>query len=94
VTSAQQLPENATTTAKAARTEYVVLKRGLKPDLEVTKLEQPETWVVAGHATEANSDAAIKKVAGDEAGTYIAVPARSWQPKTLAVETKKTVTLS
>ena len=42
----------------------------------------------------ANADAAIRKIAAENPGVYVAVPARSWKPRTVTVETKPRVRLT
>lgn len=63
---------------KAAGTEYVVLRMTDDPN---------DTWKTGSsvHATSA-SDAVRKAAAGKE-GVYVAVPARSFQPQRVKVET-------
>jgi hypothetical protein len=92
VTSAQQLPENATTTAKATRTEYVVLR-------EVDR--EADGWAVELKVKATSAEAAIKAVAVDYAQAaghtddrFVAVPARSWQPRTVSFKTETKAVLS
>ena len=63
-----------------AGTSYIVF--------QLTASEATE-WSQTGSYTAASADAAIR-AAGVEhgAGTYAATPARSWQPRTVKVESK------
>jgi hypothetical protein len=57
---------------KAATRTYVVLE-----------LESPNTWSERGQADATTDKNAIAKVMGREtAGTYVAIPERSFQPRT------------
>ncbi len=81
----------ATATPKSAATDYMVLaerNNGERPTsgssastLVYGKIWQPLKTVKARSATEA-----VKLAAGETAGTYMAVPARSWKPVTVTVE--------
>lgn len=63
-------------------TEYLVL------------VEEAGHWREAGTANLANSAAqAIRRVAGEEGGRYVAVPRRSWQPVTVRVEQQTRITI-
>lgn len=62
-------------------TAYVILER--KP---------PDGWTEAATVTAASGDHAIRKHANGRAGVFVAVPARSWHPRTIKVETRQIVT--
>jgi hypothetical protein len=78
-------PEKATK-KKAVPTEYVILEKTAGGD-----------WIEAGNETAQGTDAAIRKHLGDTVPanglTLVAVPARSWKPKTMEVEQTTTVRL-
>lgn len=86
-------PAHAKSTARS-KTEYVVLKRSNSGT---------SMWEIASKSVTANnSDQAVRAhaetIAADQttydgAGTYIAVPARSWKPVTVKVDTKTILTL-
>jgi hypothetical protein len=73
-------------TSKATPTEYVILEKTAGGD-----------WIEAGNETAQGTDAAIRKHLGDTVPanglTLVAVPARSWKPKTMEVEQTTTVRL-
>lgn len=75
------------------RTEYVVLKF---PAANGPNQTSPSTGLkMVGRAKAPNADFAIREVAGKEgAGQYVAVPARSWVPRTVTVETKTAVSFA
>lgn len=85
-----------TTTMTGKPTEYVVLRRDDYGDGSTggEKLAWTLVGYIDGFVPAANADAAIRKAANDEEGTYVAVPARSWQPRTVKVETQRKVSLS
>jgi hypothetical protein len=77
---------------KQAPTKYNVLK--LHP---ATSPGSPALWEVVATDVEAQgAPAAIRKTvsATDEPQTFVAPPARSWQPVTVTVETKTQLVLS
>ncbi len=73
--------------AVRATTSYVVLKRADGPESEKTWRE-----IRALGATTARD--AVRQVAAETPGTYIAVPARSMVPVTVKVEKQTVVKLS
>lgn len=62
-------------------TEYIVLTQNADGD-----------WVIHETVHAATAQAAIRS--GQTAGTYVAVPARSWKPVTVKTETKTVLTLT
>jgi hypothetical protein len=74
------------TTKDPTPTEYVILEKTAGGD-----------WIEAGNETAPGTDAAIRKHLGDTVPanglTLVAVPARSWKPKTMKVEQTTTVRL-
>jgi hypothetical protein len=68
---------------KAQGTEYIVLKHQAEP--HESGGDGLHHWIVVGRASGMNAQTAIKKAATGE-GTFVAIPARSWQPKTRKVE--------
>jgi hypothetical protein len=79
-------PALAKETKKATPTDYVILEKTPAGD-----------WREAGGETTQGTDAAIRKHLGDTVPanglTLVAVPARSWKPKTMEVEQTTTVRL-
>jgi hypothetical protein len=65
-----------------ADTTYIVLQR--EADLDA--------WHDIGTTEASSADAAIRRVV-DSAGTYVAVPARSWKPVTVRTETQTVIRL-
>jgi len=60
-------------------TEYLLLEK-----------TKDDAWTVAGKKEAASARAAIRAALAGEngtAGTFVAIPARSWQPVTVKVET-------
>jgi hypothetical protein len=83
-------PEGITVSDQAASAsrKYVILERS-----------DQELWAIVGTVEAASVEQAIKAqaavVSSDwQGGTLVAIPARSWAPKTVKVETQKTVTLA
>ena len=75
------------------RTEYVVLK--FPAANSPNAVSSPQGLKMVGRAKAANADWAIREIAEKEgAGQYVAVPARSWQPRTVKVETRPIVSLA
>jgi hypothetical protein len=77
-------------TAEKGTTTYVILRK-----IGSEEQAQPQ-WMEYGRAKAASSTAAIRECAGiDDQGAaeYVAVPARSWKPVKVTVETKQTVKL-
>ena len=65
-----------------AGTEYVLLRL-------LDQLDHPGGWMECGRSAGPSGRAALNALVDDLGeGTYIAVPARSWQPMTVTVETK------
>jgi hypothetical protein len=71
-----------------AQTEYLVLIRSIQPG----DTEGP-LWREVEKVSAASADAAIKAVAGETDGEYVATPTRSWQPVPVKVEKKLIVRL-
>jgi hypothetical protein len=79
--------------APSASRKYVILEQtefaGGTPDL---------FWALMSTVEATSVEAAIKTFVAEspawEGGTLVAIPARSWAPKTVKVETQKTVTLA
>lgn len=72
----------AKTKPLASRTEYVVLTSG-----------DDGLWKVGPAVHARSADEAIRSGSANIPGTYIAVPARSWKPVTVTVETVSRVKL-
>ena len=52
-------------------------------------------WQVRSAVEASNADFAIRLVAADDgAGTYVAIPERSWKPRKLTVESRPIIKLS
>jgi hypothetical protein len=67
---------------KKQPTEYVILR--LRDESA-----GPGVWAESGQSHGSSARAALHALASElGAGTYIAVPARSWQPLTVEVETR------
>jgi hypothetical protein len=64
----------------------------------VTPVETGESWTRVATVEASTVEQAIKGYVATKTewagGTLVAVPARSWAPKTVKVETQKTVTLA
>ena len=91
MTTAAQAPPKTKKT-----TEYVVLRdAGTEylpgANVDVTSIQASLAIVGTFKATSAND--AIKQAAGDKAGTYRAIPKRSWKPVKVTVHTETTVRL-
>lgn len=92
-------PVAAPAAVDRAKTEYVVLGRLLAsvyPSAGIGATEACEdvdAWVELLRAEASNADTALKIVAETHTGydVYVAVPTRSFQPKTPTVETRKIV---
>jgi len=77
-------------------TEYVVLREAGAEylpgaDVDVTSIQASLAIVGTFKATSAPD--AIKQAAGDKAGTYRAIPKRSWKPVKVTVHTETTIRL-
>lgn len=91
-------------TDEATLTEYVVLER-VKSSI-AAKTENDDTpdldayafnghlWVFRGGLKARSAEEALRRYSGIGEGTYVAVPARSWKPVTVTVETQTKVVLS
>lgn len=89
MTSTAQEP--AKTVRAAAKTRYVILTR--KPSAAEGS-HQP--WAQAGEIAAKSADAAIRAHAAKDPTNgleLVAIPARSWQPRKITVETSTKVTL-
>lgn len=75
-------------------TQYIILKRHDSLAGNGELISEPD-WQVWKEGIEARSgEAAIRQAIDGEAqeGTYVAVPSRSWEPKSVKVETRITLT--
>ncbi len=80
-------PAPADETPEKQSTDYFVFSKDADNDW----------WIAAGSYTAASAKAAVSthvKEKDAKAGTFVAVPQRSWRPLTLAVETETKVKLS
>lgn len=76
------------------RTEYIVL-RFPDPPMANSASSTQQGLKNVGRVKAPNADFAIREIAEKEgAGQYVAVPARSWVPRTVVVETKTAVTFA
>jgi hypothetical protein len=67
-----------------ASTTYVVL----------TREGDGERWIHAGNISASSSEAAVREAAArNGGGSYVAIPARSFKPTVVKVETKQVVSL-
>ncbi len=65
--------------------------------LVLSKDDDKDWWILVGTYSATSSKAAVAaavKAKGATAGTFVAVPKRSWQPLTLSVETATKVKLT
>lgn len=93
-------PTNSVEKPKAKKTLYHVLRRvGSGPASSPSQVE--ETWAIVVKDVEAQSQEDAKRkiganltTTGDDSVTLVAVPSRSWQPQTAAVETKTQLVLT
>ncbi|HVS85640.1 MAG TPA: hypothetical protein VHD91_08405 [Gaiellaceae bacterium] len=69
-----------------AETEYVILRQPDPADDYVLVAEG-----ILGHSAEHVLRQHASKPEVDVAGTFVAIPTRSWRPQTIAVETTRTV---
>lgn len=80
----------ATPKTAAPPTEYVILAQ----DLPANKSDgQGDGWLKVNKVTARSANEAVKAACGGKAGLYVAIPARSFQPVTVKVETKTTIKL-
>lgn len=85
-------PRKTSQPAAARGTSYVVLRR--VHEGEGARAGDGDRWETIGSTTAANDRAAVKAVVDARAekgeskdGTFVAVPARSFQPRTRAIKT-------
>jgi hypothetical protein len=75
------------------RTDYIVLK--FPAANSPNSVSSPQGLKMVGHAKAANADWAIREIAEKEGpGQYVAVPSRSWVPRTVNVETRPIVSFA
>lgn len=80
-------------------TEYVILTKLSTKDIDLTAFSPGGSWstddiwayVKTVKARSANE--AVKQAVNETAGTFMAIPKRSWQPVKVTVETKTTIKL-
>ncbi len=81
--------------AKEQVTAYVILTRKDDPEAEG---EGSALWEVSAKVAGRSAKAAIRawldQGPDEPKGTYVAVPARSWQPITVSTETQKKIKLT
>jgi hypothetical protein len=89
--------------ADAQKTAYHVLRLATPEMLDVTRLEQAETWEIvardvaansAEHAIRLHCTEALKGPKADAGGMYVAVPSRSWKTTPVKAETKTILKLT
>jgi hypothetical protein len=75
-------------------TSYVVLRKDITPANQPAAALVP--WAAVDTVAATSADAAIRQVVekSGENGQFVAVPARSWKPRKVTVETKKRTVLS
>jgi hypothetical protein len=80
--------------APSASRKYVIFEQAG----QVTSEETSESWTRVESVEASTVEQAIKGYVATKTewagGTLVGVPARSWAPKTVKVETQKTVTLA
>lgn len=85
------------------KTTYIVLKGPVKAPANTATTSGPNGWTRVGEVEATSAEAAIRTHAEnistdgttlDGSGTYVAIPARSWKPTTVTVETKTTLKLT
>jgi hypothetical protein len=95
--------EASSTTAKQTEkqaTQYVVLEQREVSSIEESSEKRTNVfWVECDQITARSAHDAIRTYAkangvADKGGTFYAVPARSWNPVKVAVETQTRLTLS
>lgn len=64
-------------------TQYVILRR----DRDQGTADDPVGWQYHGQAEASGAERAIRSIEDLEPGAYVAVPARSWRPLIVTVET-------
>jgi hypothetical protein len=86
-------PAVAKAESKGQATEYVILEQ--RDEIVGTAENTKGTfWREASRKTASSADAAIKAHAAEKEGVFVAIPARSWTPRTVKVETRKVVRLA
>jgi hypothetical protein len=68
-------------------TQYMILRRDLRDDGELDPELDPACWRFHAEAEASGAERAIRSIKGLGEGVYVAVPARSWRPLTVTVET-------
>lgn len=77
----------------ATPTSYLVLRKAVNTDLPPDpKAHLPMSWATVNEVSATSATAAIRAVVAkiaekDQAGTFVAVPARSWKPVTVNPQT-------
>ena len=74
------------------RSGYVVLSKETLTASDGST-ESAGDWTMAGSSLAGSPEAAIREVAGEKPGIYVAVPARSWAPRQLAIVTQEVLRL-
>lgn len=83
------------TTEQKTKTPYVVLQKIAVPQEEGESEIATTAWAEVKKVDADNGEAAIRlAVNGDEGGTFVAVPQRSWNPVNASVETTRRVAFS
>lgn len=74
-------------------TTYLVL---YKPIQQANSASTAQGWAERARVEASSADAAIRQYVekASDQGQYVAVPARSWTPRTVKVETTKRIELS
>ena len=76
------------------RSGYVVLAQEALATTDDHGAEFTATvWTEEGTSSAGSPEAAIREVAGEKPGIYVAVPARSWAPRQLAIVTQEVLRL-
>lgn len=92
--TAEPTPEPEDTEKVEQATDYMILTKS-EPDAEG---KESNLWEVSAKVTARSAKAAIRswidQGPDEPKGTYVAVPARSWQPVTVSTETQKKIKLS
>ncbi len=81
--AATATPKSAAKKDAEAGAEYVVL---IRTDARNSTLGTASTWQEVKTVAARSADAAVKEAAEEVPGRYVAVPARSWSPRTVTVE--------
>ena len=80
-------------TKDRAKTSYAVL-RATGVNSSDGPGDRVRAWETIAEVEAANAQDAIRQAAKGAEGVYVAVPARSWQPVTVKVETRTVVKLT